>query len=81
MMRAFITVKIGSSEHLGCLKTIKEEIEKIPGVTRVDTIFGRYDIIVELEIKDLKELSRLVTDRIRAIPNVLSTETLICSQP
>jgi len=80
MVRAFIAVKLGSSEYLGASKTIKEQITKIPGVLKVEIIFGRYDILAEVETKDLDELSRLVTD-IRSIPNILSTETLISYQP
>lgn len=81
MIRAFVTAKVGSSEYLGATKTIKEKIAKMPGVLKVEIIFGRYDIIAEVEVKDLDELSRLVTDKIKNIPNILSTETFICYQP
>ena len=81
MIRAFVTAKVGSSEYLGATKTIKEKIAKMPGVLKVEIIFGRYDIIAEVEVKDLDELSRLVTDKIKSIPNILSTETFICYQP
>jgi len=80
-MRAFVTAKVGSSDYLGATKTIKEKITKIPGVLKVEIVFGRYDIIAEVEAKDLDELSRLVTDQIKSIPNILSTETFICYQP
>jgi Lrp/AsnC family transcriptional regulator for asnA, asnC and gidA len=81
MIRAFVTAKVGSSDYLGATKTIKEKIAKIQGVLKVDITFGRYDIIAEVEAKDLDELSRLVTDQIKSIPNILSTETFICYQP
>jgi len=81
MIRAFVTAKVGSSDYLGATKTIKEKIATIQGVLKVDIIFGRYDIIAEVEAKDLDELSRLVTDQIKSIPNILSTETFICYKP
>ena len=81
MIRAFVTAKVGSSEYLGATKTIKEKIAKMPGVIKVEIIFGRYDIIAEVEAEDLDELSRLVTDKIKSIPNILYTETFICYQP
>jgi Lrp/AsnC family transcriptional regulator for asnA, asnC and gidA len=81
MIRAFVTAKVGSSDYLGATKTIKEKIAKIPRVVKVDIIFGRYDIIAEVEAENLDELSRLVTDQIKSIPNILSTETFICYQP
>jgi len=73
--------KVGSHEYLGATKTIKEQIAKIPGVLKVEVIFGRYDIIAEVETKDLDELSRLISDKIKSIPNILTTETFICYQP
>lgn len=73
--------KVGSHEYLGASKTIKEQIANVPGILKVETIFGRYDVIAEVETKDLDELSRLVTDKIKSIPNILSTETFICYQP
>ena len=80
MIKAFVVAKVGSSDYLGATKTIKEKIAKMPGILKVEIIFGRYDIIAEVETKDLDELSRLVTDKIKSIPNVLTTETFICSQ-
>ena len=77
MIRAFVAAKVGPSEYLGATKTIKETIAKIPGVLKVEVIFGRYDIIAEVEAKDLEELDH-VTDKIKNIPNILSTETFIC---
>ncbi len=81
MIRAFVAAKVGTSEYLSATKTIKEKIAAMPGVLKVDIIFGRYDIIAEVEVEDLDELSRLVTDKIKSIPIILSTETLICYQP
>lgn len=80
-MRAFITAKVGPSDYLGAVRTIKEKIIKIPGVLKVEIVFGRYDIIAEVEVKDMNELGRLVTDKIKTIPNILTTETFICCQP
>jgi DNA-binding Lrp family transcriptional regulator len=50
---------------------------KIEGVTKVYGVFGRFDLIAHVEAPNLEELSRIITDKIRAIPGVLSTESLI----
>jgi DNA-binding Lrp family transcriptional regulator len=81
MIKAFVMATVGTTEYLGLVKTVKEEIAKMPGVLNVYTVFGRYDLIVEVEAKDLSELSRLVDDRIRAVSGVLSTETFVCYEP
>lgn len=73
-------IKVGAGEYFGVEKTIKEKISKIPGVTRVDSIFGRFDIIVEIEVKEPRELGHIVTDKIKSIPSVVSTETFVCHE-
>jgi len=60
------------------MEIVREKIESLPEVIRAYNIFGRYDVIAEVETKDLKELSRLVADKIRTIQGVVSTETFIC---
>ncbi len=80
MVRAYVMVKIGAAEHLGVEKTVKEKLLKIPGVVKVDSIFGRFDIIAEVEVKEPRELGHLVTDRMKSIPSVVSTETFVCHE-
>jgi DNA-binding Lrp family transcriptional regulator len=78
VIRAYVMIKAGAGEYFSVEKTIREEIAKLPGIKRVDGIFGRFDIIAEVEAEDASELSRLVTDKIKAISSVISTETFIC---
>jgi DNA-binding Lrp family transcriptional regulator len=73
-------IKVGAGEYFGVEKTIKETIKKMPGVIKVDSIFGRFDIIVEVEADEPHELSRLVIDKIKSISSVVSTETFVCHE-
>lgn len=77
MIAAFVLIKVGTGEHLNFAKSAKEEMMKIKGVTKVYGVFGRFDLIVLIEASNLEEISRIITDKIRAIPGVLSTESLI----
>lgn len=77
MVTAFILVKVGTGEQLNFIKSVKEEISKIKGVAKVYGVFGRYDLLVQVEAASLDELSRMVIDKMRAIGGVLSTESLI----
>ncbi len=61
----FILVKPGSKAEVK---------EAIPG--EVHELYGEYDLIAELNVKDLEELREIIT-RIRKNINVLKTETLI----
>lgn len=77
MVTAFILVKVGTGEQLNFVKLVKEEISKIKGVSKVYGVFGRYDLITQVEAPTLEELSRIVIDKMRAINGVLSTESLV----
>lgn len=70
-------VRVGSSEALNFMKTVKEEISKIRGVKEIFGVFGRYDFVVKVETRTLEELGNLVTDKIRGISGVVTTETLV----
>jgi DNA-binding Lrp family transcriptional regulator len=77
MVQALVLVRVGSSETLNLMKTIREEICKVKGVKEVHGVFGRYDFAVMVEAKTAQELGNLVTDCIRGIKGVVYTETLI----
>jgi len=77
MVEAFLLIRVGTSESLNFMKTVKEEIRKTKGVKEVYGVFGRHDLIAKVETKTLEELGNLVTDKIRGINGVLTTETLI----
>jgi len=77
MATAFILIKVGTGEQLNFMKSVKEEISKIKGVAKVYGVFGRYDLLAQVEASTLEELSRIVIDKMRAINGVLSTESLV----
>ena len=77
MIMAFVLIRVGAGEHLSFMRSVKEEIAKIKGVKKVYEVFGRYDLIVLIEAPTLEELSATITDKIRAIEGVQSTESLI----
>lgn len=77
MVEALVLVRVGSSETLNLMKTVKEQICKIRGVKEVYGVFGRYDFAVIVETKTTEELGNLVTDCIRGINGIVYTETLV----
>jgi DNA-binding Lrp family transcriptional regulator len=77
MVSALVLVRVGSSETLNLMKTVKEEICKVKGVKEVYGVFGRYDFVVMVEAETTEQLGNLVTDCIRGINGVLYTETLV----
>jgi DNA-binding Lrp family transcriptional regulator len=77
MVEAFVLIRVGSSEALNFMKTVKQEICEVKGVKDIYGVFGRYDFVVRVEIGKLEDLGKLVTDCIRGIKGVVSTETLV----
>ena len=45
-----------------------------------EALFGRWDVIVQIEANSLHTLSRLVVSQIRGIQGVQATETLIAAE-
>ncbi|MCS4540822.1 MAG: Lrp/AsnC ligand binding domain-containing protein [Euryarchaeota archaeon] len=58
-------------------KAALAKIKNIKGVTDVKAVFGRWDAVVTAETEDVEAMGQLVVGKIRAIPGVSSTETLI----
>jgi DNA-binding Lrp family transcriptional regulator len=77
MIKALVLVRVGSSEKMNLMKTVKEEISKVKGVKEVHGVFGRYDFVVMLKADSTEQLGNLVTDCIRGIEGVVFTETLV----
>jgi DNA-binding Lrp family transcriptional regulator len=77
MVEAFVLVRVGSGESTNLMKSIKEEIKKVEGVSKIYGVFGRYDFAVLVKAKTTEEMGNLVTDCIRGIKGVVYTETLV----
>ena len=71
---ALIEVRVTPQRGQG-FDNIAERIYKYPEVTSVYLISGGYDLLVTLEGKSLKEVSRFVTDKLSTLETVLSTAT------
>ncbi len=56
---------------------VAETIADTDGVSEVYSVAGRYDLAAIVRVKDNDELAKVVPDRIRGIPGITSSETLI----
>lgn len=77
MVTAFIMIRVGAGEHLGWMATVKENVEKMPGVIEAHCVMGRYDVVAKVKVKTWSKLVALVGDKIRAIAGVVATETFV----
>lgn len=73
-VNALIEVRVTPQRGQGFDK-IAERIYNYPEVRAVYLISGGYDLLVTLEEKSLKEISKFVTDKLSTLDTVLSTAT------
>lgn len=73
MLKAYLLIVC----EVGLERNTEEEIKRVGNVTNVDGVYGEYDIIVTVEVNDIKQLDQVVTD-VRRIKGVLRTMTLLC---
>ncbi len=71
---ALIEVRVTPQRGQG-FDNIAERIYKYPEVTAVYLISGAYDLLVTLDGKNLREISRFVSDKLSTMDYVLSTAT------
>ncbi len=72
MELAFVLVK----SKIGHEMDVMNDILKIDGVKEVMGTYGQYDIFVKVQVSTRPEIERIITKKIRAIENVISTTTL-----
>lgn len=73
-VNALIEVRVTPQRGKG-FDHIAERIYKYPEVKAVYLISGGYDLLVTLEEKSLKEISRFVSEKLSTLDSVISTAT------
>jgi DNA-binding Lrp family transcriptional regulator len=75
---AFVeTVYLLVATELGRLTTVAEKIRALPGVVEVEAVTGPFDLIVKVQAHHINEALDLVVHRIRKVPGIKGTETLV----
>jgi len=79
-VRAVIEVKI-TPEREGGFDRIAERVAKFSEVRSCCLMSGAYDLLVEVEGSDLREVARFVSEKLATIQGVLSTATHFMLKP
>jgi DNA-binding Lrp family transcriptional regulator len=56
---------------------VAETLATIPGVTEVYSVAGNFDLVAITRVSDNEALADLVTEQIRSVPGIKSSQTLI----
>ncbi|MEU9588352.1 Lrp/AsnC family transcriptional regulator [Streptomyces sp. NPDC048219] len=70
---AYITLKIVQNSW----RTVRAHLRKLPGASHMALLGGDFDVLLLVHTPDNRALRELVLTRLQAIPEVLSTRTLL----
>ncbi|MFN0118136.1 MAG: Lrp/AsnC ligand binding domain-containing protein [Elusimicrobiota bacterium] len=73
MITGLVLVRLQAGKENQALTKIKE----IKGISHVSAVYGRWDLVIDVETDDLPTMSHLVVEKLRTIPGVYATETLV----
>ncbi len=75
-VQAYILFKVSS----GSERDVCKKIAELEEVCEASIIFGEYDLIARITAKDLQALENFLSRKIRKIPNILLTSTMIIAR-
>ena len=61
----------------GKTRRVVEQIRNIPGIVEMHEVMGPYDIVIEIEVASLSDVPPILSDKIRVIPGIESTTSLV----
>lgn len=70
---AYITLKIVQDTW----RTVRARLQELPGAAHIALVSGDFDVLLLVHTADNRALRELVLTRIQAIPEVISTRTLL----
>ncbi len=73
---AYVLFKVAS----GTEREVAQKMIEFEEVIQADVVFGEYDVIARIATADLEKLQDFVSDKVRTVPNVLVTSTMIISR-
>jgi DNA-binding Lrp family transcriptional regulator len=73
---AYVLFKVNS----GTEREVCQKLVEFDEVVQADIIFGEYDVLAKIETQNLSILEEFVSEKIRNVPNVLVTSTMIISR-
>ncbi len=61
-------------------KKVLERISDFKEIIEANLVVGEYDAVVKVKVGDISELDTFLTDRLRALPDIFLTTTMIITK-
>ncbi len=75
-VKAYIMMNVKT----GTEDAVCEKVLKFSEVEEAAAIYGEYDLVLKVAAKDMDRLDKLIVDRLRAIPDILLTATMLIAK-
>ncbi|OYT33879.1 Lrp/AsnC family transcriptional regulator [Archaeoglobales archaeon] len=72
MALGFVLIKVFPGKE----REVYDKLAKLKEIEELYPLFGEYDLIAKVVVKDFEELSNIVVNRIRSVDGVVETKTL-----
>ena len=73
---AYVMINCESS----CEESVLEKIGEFSGIKEVKSTVGNYDMVIKIESESMEQMRDLISIKIRSIPQILTTTTLLCTE-
>jgi len=73
---AYILVTLKS----GAERDVCKKVSSFEEVIQVDELYGEYDAIIKVHVEDLSQLDKFLTDKLRVLPDIFLTTTMIVAK-
>lgn len=73
MIKAYVLVVTNPGET----KNVYAAVKAIAGVVEIHEVMGPYDIVIEIEVESLSQVPPILSDKIRVVPGIESTTSLV----
>ncbi|ASJ11319.1 AsnC family transcriptional regulator [Thermococcus sp. P6] len=73
MVTAFILMVTAAGKE----REVMEKLLAMPEVKEAHVVYGEYDVVIKVETDTLKALDQFITEKIRKMPEIQMTSTMI----
>jgi DNA-binding Lrp family transcriptional regulator len=73
---AYVLVTLQS----GSEKNVLQKVADFEEVVGVDLVYGEYDAMVKVQVDEMSQLDEFLTDRLRVLPDIYLTTTMIVAR-
>jgi DNA-binding Lrp family transcriptional regulator len=73
MVTAVVLIKAQTDK----VTSLAEQMAELEGVSEVFSVAGQYDLVALVRVRENEDLARVISERMRRLPGITGSETLI----